>query len=111
MTTAARCACTPDRCTDTRAPSGCQASSSPRPRHPATGRHEAMTSTGSSGDSAVPRFSRAERLVHRATAVLMTACVLTAAVLYNGSIAIQVGHRHLVELIHVYSGFGLPVPV
>jgi formate dehydrogenase subunit gamma len=84
-----------------------------------------MTSTGSSGDStagstpsasestsaSVPRFSRAERMVHRATAVLMTTCILTAAVLYNGSIAVPVGHRHLVELIHVYSGFALPVPM
>jgi formate dehydrogenase subunit gamma len=84
-----------------------------------------MTSTGSSGDSpvgptpaapepasaSVPRFTRAERMVHRATAVLMAACILTAAVLYNGPIAVQVGHRHLVELIHVYSGFALPVPI
>jgi formate dehydrogenase subunit gamma len=41
----------------------------------------------------------------------MTTCILTAAVLYNGSIAVPVGHRHLVELIHVYSGFALPVPM
>jgi len=41
----------------------------------------------------------------------MTVCILTAAVLYNGSIAVPVGHRHLVELIHVYSGFALPVPM
>jgi formate dehydrogenase subunit gamma len=84
-----------------------------------------MTSTGSSGDStagltpavpepasaSVPRFTRAERMVHRATAILMAACILTAAVLYNGPIAVQVGHRHLIELIHVYSGFALPVPI
>ena len=84
-----------------------------------------MTSTGSSGDKAarptpsapestslsVPRFSRAERIIHRTTAILMTACILTAAVLYNGSISIAVGHRHLVELIHVYCGFALPVPM
>ena len=84
-----------------------------------------MTSTGSSGDStagstpsasestsaSVPRFSRAERMVHRTTAILMATCILTAAVLYNGSISVQVGHRHLVELIHVYSGFALPVPM
>jgi formate dehydrogenase subunit gamma len=57
------------------------------------------------------RFSRAERAVHRTVAVLMIVCILTAAVLYNGSLAIRVGHRHLVELIHVYSGFALPVPV
>ena len=84
-----------------------------------------MPSTEPSGDSgagstpsgpeptsaSVPRFSRAERMVHRTTAILMTTCILTAAVLYNGAIAVQVGHRHLVELIHVYCGFALPVPM
>ena len=78
-----------------------------------------MTSTGSSGNNgarptpsaSVPRFSLAERVVHRTTAILMTVCILTAAVLYNGSIAVPVGHRHLIELIHVYCGFALPVPM
>lgn len=57
------------------------------------------------------RFTGAERAVHRTVAVLMIICILTAAILYNGSLAIPVGHRHLVELIHVYSGFALPVPM
>lgn len=84
-----------------------------------------MTSTEPSGNNAarptpsapesssasVPRFSRAERMIHRATAILMTVCILTAAVLYNGFLAVPVGHRHLVELIHVYCGFALPVPM
>jgi formate dehydrogenase subunit gamma len=84
-----------------------------------------MPSTEPSGDSAagptpsvpesasasVSRFSRAERMVHRTTAILMTTCILTAAVLYNGAISVQIGHRHLVELIHVYCGFALPVPM
>ena len=84
-----------------------------------------MTSTESSGNNAarptpsapestsasVPRFSLAERMIHRTTAVLMTVCILTAAVLYNGSLAVPVGHRHLIELIHVYCGFALPVPM
>jgi formate dehydrogenase subunit gamma len=84
-----------------------------------------MTSTESSGNNvvrptasapesasaSVPRFSLAERMIHRITAILMTVCILTAAVLYNGFIAVPVGHRHLVELIHVYCGFALPVPM
>jgi formate dehydrogenase subunit gamma len=41
----------------------------------------------------------------------MTVCILTAAILYNGALAIRIGHRHLVELIHVYCGFALPVPI
>lgn len=68
-------------------------------------------STPESTSASVPRFSRAERMVHRTTAILMTTCILTAAVLYNGSISVQVGHRHLVELIHVYCGFALPIPM
>jgi formate dehydrogenase subunit gamma len=82
-----------------------------------------MTSTAPSADGPpesisaarvvpdVSRFSVAERLVHRTTAVLMTVCIVTAAILYNGSIAIHVGHRHAVELVHVYCGFALPVPM
>ncbi|MDQ2850090.1 MAG: cytochrome b/b6 domain-containing protein [Actinomycetota bacterium] len=62
-------------------------------------------------DGRIHRFSRAERIVHRITAVLMLICIVTAAVLYNGSISVAIGHRHLVELIHVYSGFALPVPM
>jgi formate dehydrogenase subunit gamma len=59
----------------------------------------------------IERFSRAERYLHRTTAGLMVACIVTAAVLYNGSISLRVGHRHVVELIHVYCGFALPVPM
>jgi formate dehydrogenase subunit gamma len=57
------------------------------------------------------RFSRAERIVHRTTATLMIVCILTAAILYNAPLAIRVGHRRLIELVHVYSGFALPVPM
>ena len=41
----------------------------------------------------------------------MIVCIVTAAILYNGSLADPVGHRHLVELIHVCCGFALPVPI
>ena len=57
------------------------------------------------------RFTWAERMVHRTTAVLMLACLVTAAILYNGSISIRVGHRHLVALLHVYCGLALPLPM
>ena len=61
--------------------------------------------------SSLRRFDRVERLVHRSVAALMIACILTAVILYNGSIEIRVGHRHIVQLIHVYCGFALPVPI
>jgi formate dehydrogenase subunit gamma len=57
------------------------------------------------------RFSRAERVVHWTLAALMFVCIATAAILYNGSLGIAVGHRRLVELAHVYCGFALPVPM
>ena len=49
--------------------------------------------------------------MHWTFAGLMFSCLLTALVLYNGALAVPIGHRHLIELIHVYSGFALPVPV
>lgn len=57
------------------------------------------------------RFTRAERVVHRLVAILMGSCLLTAVILYNGSLMLAVGHRHLVETIHVWSGLALPVPM
>jgi formate dehydrogenase subunit gamma len=59
----------------------------------------------------VARFSLSSRWVHGLTGTAMIVCILTAAILYNGSIAVVVGHRYLVEQIHVYSGFALPVPL
>lgn len=59
----------------------------------------------------VVRFSIAERLVHRAVAVLMLACITTAAILYNGFLSAPIGHRRVVKLVHVFSGFALPVPI
>ncbi|MFL6109501.1 MAG: cytochrome b/b6 domain-containing protein [Marmoricola sp.] len=57
------------------------------------------------------RFARAERLVHRSLGLLMGACIVTAAILYNGSLMIAVGHRHTVETIHVWCGLALPLPI
>lgn len=70
-----------------------------------------MTPPTAVAGETVPRFSRAERIVHRTTAVLMITCIVTAAILYNAPLAIQVGHRRWIELAHVYSGFALPVPM
>ena len=41
----------------------------------------------------------------------MLICIVTATILYNAPLAIPIGHRRLVELIHVYCGFALPVPM
>ncbi|MDX6319057.1 MAG: hypothetical protein QOD35_2457 [Nocardioidaceae bacterium] len=57
------------------------------------------------------RFSLAERAVHWTLAVLMVVCIVTAAILYNGFLGVPIGHRRVVELIHVYSGLALPLPL
>ena len=59
----------------------------------------------------IRRFSRAERWVHRTTALLMGVCVLTAAFLYVPELAQLVGRRELVVRIHEWAGLALPVPV
>lgn len=57
------------------------------------------------------RFTRAERGVHHATALLMIICLGTAACLYLPPISAAVGRRDLIASIHVVAGFLLPVPV
>jgi formate dehydrogenase subunit gamma len=57
------------------------------------------------------RFGRTARWVHGLVGVLMLVCIATAAVLYNSSLQILVGHRRAVELVHVWCGLGLPVPL
>ncbi|TDD52048.1 formate dehydrogenase [Nonomuraea terrae] len=57
------------------------------------------------------RFSGAERWAHRATAVLMGVCVLTAASLNLPALAQLVGRRALVVTLHQWSGLALPIPV
>src|ERR1700755_1730320 len=59
----------------------------------------------------VRRFATVTRAVHWTVALLMISCIGTAAILYNGSFAVAVGHRHLVDIIYVSSGFALPVPI
>jgi formate dehydrogenase subunit gamma len=57
------------------------------------------------------RFTAVERWVHWTAGGLVLVCILTAAILYNGSLAVLVGNRHIVELIHVYCGYALPIPL
>jgi formate dehydrogenase subunit gamma len=47
----------------------------------------------------------------RPVAVLLLTCLGTAAVLYVSSLAVLVGHRPVVERVHVWCGFALPVPL
>ena len=56
------------------------------------------------------RFTRGERWVHKSTAILMTICLATAAILYVDPLSRITGHRAFVEWIHVIAGIGLPIP-
>ncbi|MCW2603397.1 MAG: fdnI [Pseudonocardiales bacterium] len=57
------------------------------------------------------RFTLGERIVHWLTALLTVICMATAAVLYIGSLSIAFGHRQIVETIHIYCGYALPIPM
>jgi formate dehydrogenase subunit gamma len=57
------------------------------------------------------RFGRPARWVHGLVGMLMLICLGTAAVLYTSALAVLVGHRQVVELVHVWCGFALPVPL
>ena len=59
----------------------------------------------------LPRFSRAVRVVHWSAGLLTLVCLATAAVLYNSSLAVLVGRRHLVEQVHIYCGYALVAPL
>jgi formate dehydrogenase subunit gamma len=58
----------------------------------------------------VRRFSRTQRLVHRTTGWLMLLCVASAACLYVPPLAQLVGRRHLMVIVHEWSGILLPAP-
>lgn len=84
-----------------------------RPETDAPGMPDRAANSGErfAGSVRVPRFSPAERWVHRVTAVLMGVCVGTAACLYLPQLAELVGRRELVVRVHEWSGLLLPVPV
>ncbi|MFF7369720.1 cytochrome b/b6 domain-containing protein [Streptomyces tricolor] len=79
---------------------------------PSTAGSTARTGTATRPDATgrVRRFSTAERLVHRATGYLMLLCLISAACLYIGPLALLVGRRHLMLTVHEWSGISLPLP-
>jgi cytochrome b subunit of formate dehydrogenase len=60
---------------------------------------------------ALRRFTGGERWVHWSLTALMGICIVTAAFLYVGPLAIVAGRRRQIELVHVYAGLGLPLPL
>jgi formate dehydrogenase subunit gamma len=59
----------------------------------------------------VLRFDRVQRSAHWATALLFLSLMITAIPLYYGSLFGIVLPRHLIEMIHLWSGLALPLPI
>jgi len=71
---------------------------------------------GSTPGSSLPggelrRFDLVERLVHWSTAIMMLTLIVTGAILYLPILALHVGHRGLIENIHVITGLCLLGPL
>jgi formate dehydrogenase subunit gamma len=62
-------------------------------------------------DMELARFDLVERLVHWSTAIIVLTLIVTGALLYLPALAIRVGHRGLVENIHVITGLCLLGPL
>ncbi len=59
----------------------------------------------------VLRFDRVQRYAHGANALLFFILMFTAIPLYFGSFFGAVLPRHLIEMIHLWSGLALPIPI
>jgi formate dehydrogenase subunit gamma len=57
------------------------------------------------------RFDRVQRAAHWANAVLFAVLIATAIPLYFGSFFGVVLQRHVVAMIHLWSGLALPLPI
>lgn len=59
----------------------------------------------------IRRFTAAEHWIHRTTATLMGAVVVTAALLYVPTLAELAGRRRLLVTVHEWTGIALPLPL
>lgn len=57
------------------------------------------------------RFDRVQRAAHWANATLFIVLIATAVPLYFGSLFGVVLPRHLVEMVHLWCGLALPLPI
>jgi len=64
-----------------------------------------------SPDAVLARFSKAERALHWSVAVLMIILILTGACLYLPVLSGLIGNRYIVQTLHIWSGFLLPIPI
>jgi formate dehydrogenase subunit gamma len=59
----------------------------------------------------VLRFDRVQRTAHWVNALLFFVLMFTAMVLYFGSFFGVVFPRHVIEMIHLWTGLALPIPI
>ncbi len=64
-----------------------------------------------SGPATVLRFSATQRVAHWVNALLFLVLIVTAIPLYFGSLFGLVLERHVVEMVHLWCGLALPVPL
>ena len=75
----------------------------------ATARSPTLKANSPGGELA--RFDLVERLVHWSTAIIMLTLIVTGAILYLPALALRIGHRGLIEDIHVITGLCLLGPL
>lgn len=71
----------------------------------------ALTRTPPEVTLRILRFDRVQRAAHWANAALFGVLMVTAIPLYFGSLFGVVLQRHVIEMIHLWSGLALPLPI
>lgn len=64
-----------------------------------------------SSDTALLRFTRAERWVHRSLAIILGVLMVTGALLFFPDLGSLVGNRALVSQVHEITGWLVPIPL
>jgi formate dehydrogenase subunit gamma len=68
-------------------------------------------SLSSDAPVSLPRFTRAERWVHRTLGVLMGVLLVTGAIMFFPDLSSIVGNRQIVSTVHEIAGWLAPVPL
>ena len=64
-----------------------------------------------SSEATLPRFTRAERWVHRTLGIIVGLLLITGAIMFFPDLSSLVGNRQVVTTLHDIAGWLLPVPL
>lgn len=64
-----------------------------------------------SSEDTLPRFTRAERWVHRTLGIIVGLLLITGAIMFFPDLSSLVGNRQIVTTLHDIAGWLLPVPL